>query len=315
MIDNKDKDSIPKEESLKRDTQEINSLSQAIQPFYALPSNCQWKEITQELLNSEVITSSQKKKIMDNQRQLFVFSYPSDGLKIIGLVSIASKAQNPSTIVVLRGGNRLFGLQNPANDLFTTGWDTVISTCYRDGVSEGVDEFGGNDVNDVNHLIKYIPEIEEKLGLKIQQEDMFLIGGSRGGMQMFLVLSRFPELQEKFAKVVSLSGLLDVRYCINDRADMRQVFIDDFGLIPNVNENEWIDYRDPMISVNNIRKELPILIIQGTKDIRIPLEVGYRMIEKLKKNGNDVTYWELEGNHCLTNRIDRMEKILEWLRR
>lgn len=306
---------LTREELLEKDTQDTKALSEAFQKFYDLPDGCTWKEITQELLDSPAITEKQKNRILENGRKVYIFSYPSDGLKIKGIVSAAPRTQNPSTVVVLRGGNRLFGLVNPAGNILNTGTETYISTCYRDGVSEGKDEFGGNDVNDVKHLIDYIPEIEKQLDIAISQENMYLIGGSRGGMEMFLALSRFPELQDRFAKVVSLCGMLDLRFCISDRSDMREMFIEDFGLIENINEEEWINHRNPLNTVEKIRKDLPILIIQGTKDIRVTLEEGRHMLQKLQDNGNAVTYLEIpDADHCLTNREDRVEIILDWLK-
>lgn len=38
---------------------------------------------------------------------------------------------------------------------------TVFATCYRGGVSEGTDEFGGAGVKDVYNLIKHIPKLEK----------------------------------------------------------------------------------------------------------------------------------------------------------
>ncbi len=60
----------------------------------------------------------------------------------------------------MRGGNRMFGLMHPAYASIKNY--TVLTTTYRGGVSEGTDEFGGNEVNDVVNLVKYLPVIEEK---------------------------------------------------------------------------------------------------------------------------------------------------------
>lgn len=315
MNANEDKLSLSKEEQLKNETKEVEALSFALRSLYDLPINCSWKEVTQDLLNNSIIKEKQKHRIRANGRKIFVFSYPSDGLRVKGIVSIVPEANDPSTVIVLRGGNRLFGLPNPALDLFNIGTSTCISTCYRDGVSEGIDEFGGGDVADVKHLVDYIPEIEKKSGISIKQENMYLIGRSRGGMQMFLALARFPGLQNRFSKVVSLSGLLDLSLCVSHRSDMRQMFIKDFGLVEKANVDEWINYRNPLNTAGKIRKDLPILIIQGTEDLRVSLEEGYHMLQRLENNGNNVTYLEIAGgDHCLTNQDDIAEIILDWLR-
>jgi dipeptidyl aminopeptidase/acylaminoacyl peptidase len=101
--------------------------------------------------------------------------------------------------------------------------------------------------------------------------------------------------------------------CIRDRNDMKEMFINDFGFLPEVNEEEWIQHRNPIQAVENIRKDLPFLIVQGTNDNRVPLKEGNNMVKKLKANGNPVTYIEIpEGTHCLRNHTNRLELIADW---
>lgn len=302
------------EERLRLESQRIYERSLQIAKFYELPAGQDLKEITAELLESPLISEMSKDNIRAFDRRIFLFSYPSDGLQIKGIVSFVPNPQDQPMLVVLRGGNRIFGLLNPASDLICAGQYTVLATAYRGGVSEGVDEFGGRDVNDVKQLMDYLPELEQKLHLSLQNENMFLLGGSRGGMEMFLTLGRFPELQNRFKKVVSLSGLLDMQACIAGRRDMKEMFIADFGLIENVNEELWMAERNPILTADKMRTDLPILIIQGTQDNRVGLEEGYHMVSQLQAHGCAVTYWEIEGaEHCLINIDDRVPQILQWL--
>lgn len=208
----------------------------------------------------------------------------------------------------------MFALLHPAADVTSVRNYTVISTTYRGGVSEGTDQFGGDDVNDVENLVAFLPELERKLGMVFNPQKVFILGGSRGGMQLFLALARSLSLQNYVSKAVSLSGLLDMHEFIRDREDMRQMFIEEFGLIPGQNEEEWINLRDPICSIPNIRKDLPFLIIEGTNDIRGGPNEGYHMVKKLQENGNRVDYLEIpDGEHCLSNRTDRMDIIADWL--
>lgn len=140
-----------------------------------------------------------------------------------------------------------------------------------------------------------------------------MIAYSRGGMEMFLALARFPELQNRLTKVVSLSGILDVRYSLEDRLDMKEMFIKDFGLNES-NYEEWVNLRDPLLAVSKIHPDLPILIVQGTADIRVTLAEGLHMVDALQAQGNVVTYWEFDGgDHCLRNRPDILELVFSWL--
>jgi dipeptidyl aminopeptidase/acylaminoacyl peptidase len=302
------------EESRKQESEKLEAQYREYAKFYEMPPDVDMRDITEELLKSPYVKDAQKQSIATFSRRVIVFIYPSDGLKIKGLISFIPDPQNHPLIVLLRGGNRIFGIPNPGSDLMCPEQYTVISTMYRGGVSEGIDEFGGKDVDDVKNLINFIPELEGKFGLNFQNKKMFLLGGSRGGLQMFLALARFPDLQIRFSKIVSLSGMLDMRQCMANRFDMEEMFIKDFGLEKGINEEEWINKRDPLLTITQLNQELPILIIQGTEDNRINLEQGYKMVKKLQSAGKDVTYWEIEnGNHCLSNINDRARRILNWL--
>lgn len=302
------------EKILQQEEEKLNAVFLEYAKFYELPTGVDLWEITEDLLNSSIISEPCKQMAQHTERRFFVFTYPSDGLQIKCIVSFIPNPHEHRTLILLRGGTQFFGLLNPANDLICTGPYTALAPAYRGGVSEGKDEYGGNDVNDVKHLIDFIPELEKKLNASIQNENMYLVGTSRGGLQMFLTLARFPELQTRFNKIVSLSGLLDLRQCMRIRPDMREMFIQEFGLIEAINEEEWINSRDPILATPKIRPDLPILIIQGTEDNRTSLEEGYHMVETLHALGCQVTYWEIEGaEHCLKNIKGRADLIFDWL--
>lgn len=302
-----------REDILKEESKSIleRSLRIAAQ-FYSLKEGEEIKEITDCILQSNETNESIKQLILTTGRRFFLFTYPSDGFQIKGYISFVPHSSENSLLIFLRGGNRMFGLMHPATEFTCRKNYTVLATTYRGGVSEGVDEFGGSEVNDVHNLLEYFPILQEKLGMQFSPKKTFILGGSRGGMEMILALSRSPLLQYQVTKAASLSGLLDIRECMANREDMKRMFIRDFGLDPS-NEDEWISQRDPLAHVVHLRKDLPILILQGTDDVRVSLKEGYHMVEALEKNGNLVTYVEISGgDHCLANRPDRMDIIANW---
>ena len=210
-----------------RSQEEIEILEHCSQyaKFYELPPGADIWEITEDLFDSPYVAEIRKQSLRDFGRRVFVFIYPSDGLRVKGLISFVPNPSEYSTLVFFRGGTQIFGLLNPGSDFMCAEQYTVISTAYRGGVSEGEDEYGGQDVNDVKNLIDFIPHLEQRLNAIFQKEKMHFLGGSRGGMQMFLALVRFPELQTRVAKIVSLSGMLDMRQCLATRPDMKTMFI------------------------------------------------------------------------------------------
>lgn len=297
------------------DDEDKASMKRAVQvaSLYEIPEGQDILDITDKLLESSWMTKSAKNKIRRSKRRFFVFIYPSDGLRIKGFVSFITNSQAQPLIYQIRGGNKMLGLPNPASDLALLGDCSVVGTTLRDGVSEGKDEFGGSDVNDIKNLMEFIPELEKMVDHSLQNPKEYMVAYSRGGMEMFLLLGRFPHLQRRISKVVSMSGLLDIRFCMEDRADMKEMFIKDFGL-NDKNQEEWIFLRDPLLTVHQIQKDLPILIVQGTNDLRIPLNGGLKMVGALKNRGCKVEYWEIKGgDHCLYNQKNISKLIIQWL--
>ncbi|MBA2369573.1 MAG: prolyl oligopeptidase family serine peptidase [Candidatus Protochlamydia sp.] len=297
------------------ENQRITDYSNSIKELYRISKNEKIKDITELVFSHPATTENVKKTILAHQRRIFLFQYPSDGLKIKGFISLTPRSADQPLLVLFRTGNRDFGLLDPGHEWTVHGNYTVISSTLRGGVSEGMDEFGGADVDDVKNLIDFVPTLETWLGRPIQKESLFFLGPSRGGMEMFLTLARYPELQNKVKKVVALSSILDLDKQIKDRPeDMKKMFISDFGLRVGVNEKSWIASRNPLLTVPLLKPCLPILIIQGTADNRVNLAEGKRMLKELKLHGNNVAYWEIAGGqHTLYNVPSFMNQIARWL--
>lgn len=298
-------------QTLKTEGFRILERSEKCAELYHLGEGEDFREITDLVLRSDLTPININQMIRETERRFFLFSYPSDGLKVKGYISFVPKCEGNQLLVLLRGGNRVFGLMNPANRYSITKNYTVLATTYRGGVSEGVDEFGGEDVNDVENLLMFLPNLEQRLEKDFSPSRTYMLGGSRGGMQMMLALERSRSLQDK---VVSLSGALDIQESILDREGMKRMFIRCFGLVLGENEEKWISHRSAVKGVDKLRKNLPILILQGGRDLRTSLSHGNHMVEKLKENGNTVEYIEFpDGDHCMSNQQDLMRIITDWL--
>jgi len=281
--------------------------------FYTLGTGEELKEITQAILDSPDTKEPIKQAIASTGRRFFLFHYPSDGYQVKGTISFVPNGEKHNLLILLRGGTGVFGLMHPATDFTCTRDYTVIATAYRGGVSEGIDEFGGDEVSDVPNLLSFFPTLGEKLGVDFQPKNTYLLGGSRGGMEMFLALARFPKLQQQITKAASLSGLLDLEECMLYREGMKNMFVREFGLILDKNKEEWVHRRNPIDTAAHLRKDLPFLIVQGSDDLRVHVNEGRNMVRALQSQGNQIDYWEIEGaDHCLSNQSNRMERIAEW---
>lgn len=304
-----------KDAVLDRDNQNISNVSQAMKEFYELEPNEKWRDITEKVLISSFTSPESKDAIMDCRRRIIVFKYPSDGLWIKGFISFTPNPMHNPLLILYRWGNEDFALMNPGVIYATYGNYTVVSSVLRGGVSDGKDEYGGADVDDMKNLMDYLPTLAQEVGILLHPSCVFMLGPSRGGMEMFLTLARFPELQNRVNKVVALSAALDLHRLIQDRPDdMKKMFQTHFGLKEGLQGEKWIAKRDPLNTVPYLKKSLPVLIIQGTDDNRISLEEGHHMVQKLQKSGNQVNYWEVpKGNHVLINTPHIMHDIVQWL--
>lgn len=293
----------------------IKNISKEIESLYTLNDNEKWRDITAEVLASADTPAENKQCILLHKRRIIVFKYPSDGLWIKAFISYTPSPTFRPMLLLYRGGNESFGLLNPGIIYAIWGYYTVVSSTLRGGVSEGKDEFGGQDVNDIKNLVDFIPTISRELNIQLQPPCVFMLGLSRGGLEMFLTLAKFPELQNRVNKVVALSSILDLHHMLQERSqDMKDMLTQHFGLQEGKKGEAWIAARDPLNTVPSIKKSLPVLIVQGTADIRVDLEEGHRMTETLKKNGNAVQYWEIaNGSHVLMNNPYIMNNITRWL--
>lgn len=296
---------------LRKESEEIQKRSQASIKLYKLKSNEDLKDVTQQVLEHRYTDQVAKEAIKQQQRRYYVFTYPSDGLTIKAFVSIPVGVTNPPLIVLVRGGNREFGIPHPGQLSAYPGY-ALVATTNRGGVSDGKDEFGGNDVNDLKNLIDYLPTLEQKVHVTFHPDKTYMVGASRGGMQLFLALGRYPELQQKIKKVASISGLLNMKFAIDERKDFRDM-LTQFGYQPGKKGEAWIAKRQPLNYVNKLSKDLPIMIAQGSADTRVCVREGYDMLEALHKNGNTVTYVEIEGgDHVLNNTTDFLKLLINW---
>lgn len=302
------------ENSILQDTERLYQKSLASTMIYELGPEESIKDVTQIIMMHENTPFDLKQSIQKDHIRCFVFTYPSDGLNIKGYITLPepTTVKMPIPLVfLLRGGNRLFCLPHP-NEYSAQSSFAVISTTYRGGISEGEDEFGGKDVNDIKNLFDFLPDFEKKLNIQFHATQKYMIGLSRGAMQMFLALGRYPELQKQVKKVVSVTGMLNFIHAINERPDVKKTMINDFGLTEK-NANEWIAYRQPIHYISSIDKALPILIIQGTKDIRISKQEGLDMYHQLQSTGHNVRYEEIEkAEHMLENMPLYAHEILKW---
>lgn len=225
-------------------------------------------------------------------------TYMSDGLKVTAYVVEPKENGTYPCIISNRGGNREFGQWNPRNIALWLGsyasWGyVVIASQYRgnDG-GEGIEEFGGKDVNDVLNLIPVLGQIPSADTSRIGIE-----GWSRGGMMTYLALAKTC----RFKAAVIGAGMANAFTNISKRPAMETGVFSE--LVPNYwsKKDEELRKRSAVFWADKMCKTTPLLIMHGSADWRVTVPESLEMIAKLYELKHPTRFILYEGaDHGIT---------------
>jgi len=225
------------------------------------------------------------------------FYYPSGPHKVQGFI-IRPKAEGKYPLIIYnRGGFKSFGSIRPEYiernlvPIAKHGYVVAASQYRGAGESEGKDEFGGADVEDLIALHKQVSEMPD-----IDASRLGMVGWSRGAVMTFRAMLRLPSL-----KAVVVGGApTDLAAQAEERPDMHKVFLEAFGSTPEKYE-QGVRERSVLHWVDKLPK-VPMLIMHGTSDWRVPATHSLRLAEALYKlqypyrlihfEGGDHGIWE-----------------------
>lgn len=241
-------------------------------------------------------------------------TYTSDGLKITGIEVLPKQKPNEKVPLVIfnRGGSGNFGMLNayqissmmvPFAQHMRAG---VLASNYRgNGGSEGREEWGGADVNDVLKLIeigKQQPWWDGK--------NIFMIGWSRGCMMNYLALKAGVQVNA----VVSGAGVSNLFLENDRRPEMEKVCA---HFIPNFAQDReaLLAARSPIFWPEKITA--PLLLLHGDQDDRVDVGESRRLHNALKDLGKPVNYIEFSGgDHGLrAHHVEVIDAAVEWFER
>ncbi len=244
-----------------------------------------------------------------NEVSIERITYLSDGLKIKGYLASPKKDSQYPCIIYNRGGNKEFGKLTPKKAVFilarVASWGYVVAASqYRgnDG-SEGKEEFGGEDVNDVLNLIPLFNNLKNTETTKLG-----IYGWSRGGMMTYLALSK----TNIFKAAVVGGGASDLRLVMETRKDtFETVYYDN---IPDYAKDKAnaLNSRSAINFVENISKTTPILMLHGTADWRVVPDMALDLSKAFIKNKVPHRLVLFEGgNHGLTEFNDEVDTMVK----
>lgn len=234
-------------------------------------------------------------------------TYSSDGLKVTAYgIEPREKGKYPC-IISNRGGNRDFGQWTPISIgrflARLASWDyIVIASQYRgcDG-GEGIEEFGGKDIDDVLNLIPVLGQIPNADTSRIGIE-----GTSRGGMMTYLALKKTCI----FKAAVVTAGLTNAFNNISSRPEMeKNVFSE---LVPNywANKETNLKERSAIFWADKLCNKTPLLIMHGSSDWRVLPSESLDLVNKLYQYKHPTKFILYEGaDHSITEFRD--ERFME----
>lgn len=242
---------------------------------------------------------------------IYSITYLSDGLKVNGLLVKPKKQGNYPCVIYNRGGNRDFGSLVITHGIMTLGQIAkegyvVIASQYRgNGGSEGQEEFGGSDVNDITILPEVLKEVE---GADIENIGMY--GWSRGGMMTYIALTKMNNI-----KAAAVGGAVSNNFStIKDRPDMEPGVLAE--LIPNyeTNKEAELEKRSAVKWADKFSKEVPILMLHGNADWRVKPEQSLMLALEFEKYRIPYRLIMFEGgDHGISEHRDEVnEQVLSW---
>lgn len=275
-------------------------------PIHNISTTPVYKMIT-DTVDNKIVWADEYKYI--DSIDMSWITYLSDGLKIRGLLVKPKKPGNYPCVIFNRGGNRNTGSLTVYNAVETMGklakeGYVVIGSQYRgNGGSEGHEEFGGKDINDVLILPEVLAEIESADTSRIG-----LYGWSRGGMMTYLALSKSTQF-----KVAVVGGGESDLTTIN-RPKMEKFVYQE--LIPNYEKNKdsELKKRSAIHFVDQFPKDVPILMLHGNADWRVRSEKALQLALEFEKYRIPYRLKIFEGgNHGLTKfRKEKDKEVLNW---
>ena len=231
-------------------------------------------------------------------------AYRSDGLRIAGyILSPVRVDRKLPAMIYNRGGNRHYYAVGDRTlaflEEFARSGYVVLASQYRGGPgSEGRDERGGADVNDVLNLVKLASSLD-----RVDAGRLFMYGQSRGGMMTYIALRGRRDIR---AAVVA-AGASDVRMSLRDRPRLRPLIRRLSGVDErSLSERSAVDWAGEI--------DVPLLLLHGDLDRRVNIEQSRTMAAKLKSAGKTVRLEVFPGeNHGFTRSLNDVRRsAIKW---
>jgi len=254
-----------------------------------------------------------KNEELNKTLELISIFYKSDDIVVQGYILKKKELTKKVPVIIFcRGGNKKFGEISPSLQIQKKEFiymaenekAIIFFPNYRgSSMSQGEDEFGGRDVNDIISLYPIIVQYKYCDSNKIS-----LYGWSRGGMMAIIIATM---KQVDWIKTIILGGsLYSFTRQMRERPEMAKMWKDIFHLT-----KEDIIKRSPKYLMNKIPKNISFLILHGSNDAAVSVSHGYSFGKKCQKY--NLLYKLIifpNGDHGLTQYTDDVfREVVQWI--
>jgi dipeptidyl aminopeptidase/acylaminoacyl peptidase len=268
-----------------------------------------------EYTNADSIVSNAEKLIPDIRAAIakvsfYHITYLSDGLKVKGYLAVPKQMGKFPCVIFNRGGSKEFSAITNSSFLRLLGklagaGYVVVASQYRGNAGgEGLEEYGGKDVNDVLNLIPLLSTVA-----KADTARIGMFGWSRGGMMTYIALTKTTKIK---AAVIG-SGLADLFKAIESRPVFDTIWA---TMIPGyaTQKDEVLKQRSVTYFAGKMNKATPLLILQGTADWRVPTNQVLDLVNILYKLKHPMRFILYEGGQhsLIEHKNDYSAQIENW---
>jgi dipeptidyl aminopeptidase/acylaminoacyl peptidase len=236
---------------------------------------------------------------------LFEITYESDGFVVSGVLLEPKREGKYPTIIFNRGGNRSYArmsvkriISSSLAEMAARGY-VVIASNYREN-----DEYGGEDVNDVVHLISTLEEVE-----KADTQRIGMYGWSRGGMMTYLALAQTSRIKTAVIgnAPTDFFGIVADRPAVEEQ--ILALYIPDYW----EHRDEELKKRSVIYWPEQLNKGTRMLILCGTQDQRVNPQQAHNIAEKLNELNYDFELRKFETDHSFLSKQEELRTLLfEW---
>ncbi|KAA0542430.1 S9 family peptidase [Bacillus sp. BGMRC 2118] len=233
--------------------------------------------------------------------EVFNLKYQSDGLEVAGYIIKPVEIKKDAPVMIYnRGGNRDYDRLDINTINYLSGWArkgyVVLASQYRgNSSSEGKEEFGGSDVNDVLNLINVANELPYA-----DTDHIVMLGESRGGMMSYLAAKQGIKIKA----MAVVGGMTDLFDTYENREDDMKNVLEELVGDPVKDKQKYID-RSAVYWAEDIK--IPTLILHGEDDVRVSIDQSRELVKELDEHNKEYKFISYpRGDHMLNTHFEEM---------